>query len=214
MIDYKSVSLANQVFTVVENNIINGVYPSGEVLSESRLSKELGVSRTPIREALRRLEVERLISSSPNGSVVLGITKQDVEDMFLVKKSLEPEAFRRAAENISPEALERLKHNLEKQEFYAAKRDSENLKNLDTEFHDIIYEQSGSPVLFSILSPNHHKLLKFRKASLEKSNRIPYAYSEHVAIYNALCERDGDKVAKLMMEHVIHAYENLNKEEE
>ena len=87
MIDYKSVSLANQVFTVIENNIINGVYPSGEVLSESRLSKELGVSRTPIREALRRLEVERLISSSPNGSVVLGITKQDVEDMFLVKKS-------------------------------------------------------------------------------------------------------------------------------
>ena len=147
------------------------------------------------------------------GSVVLGITKKDVEDMFLVKKSLEPEAFRRAALNISDEALDRLKHNLEKQEFYAAKSDSESIKNLDTEFHDIIYEESGSPILFSVLSQNHHKLLKFRKASLEKSNRIPGAYREHVAIYEALTERDGDKVARLMMEHVSHAYENIIKED-
>ena len=214
MIDYKSVSLANQVFEAIERNTLNGVYAPGEVLSENRLSKELGVSRTPIREALSRLEGEKLISSSPMGSVVLGITKKDVEDMFFVKKSLEPEAFRRAAENMSNEALEKLKANLEKQEFYAAKRDSENIKNLDTEFHDIIYEESGSPILFSVLSQNHHKLLKFRKASLEKSNRIPGAFREHVAIYEALAERDGEKVARLMMEHVIHAYENITKEDE
>ena len=115
---------------------------------------------------------------------------------------------------MSDEALEKLKANLEKQEFYAAKRDSENIKNLDTEFHDIIYEESGSPILFSVLSQNHHKLLKFRKASLEKSNRIPGAFREHVAIYEALAERDGEKVARLMMEHVIHAYENITKEDE
>jgi len=181
MIDYKSVSLANQVFEAIERNILNGVYAPGEVLSENRLSKELGVSRTPIREALSRLEGEKLISSSPMGSVVLGITKKDVEDMFFVKKSLEPEAFRRAAENMSNEALEKTK---------------------------AIYEESGSPILFSVLSQNHHKLLKFRKASLEKSNRIPGAFREHVAIYEALAERDGEKVARLMMEHVIHAYEN------
>ena len=124
MIDYKSVSLANQVFEAIERNILNGAYAPGEVLSENRLSKELGVSRTPIREALSRLEGEKLISSSPMGSVVLGITKKDVEDMFFVKKSLEPEAFRRAAENMSNEALDKLNANLEKQEFYAAKRDS------------------------------------------------------------------------------------------
>lgn len=214
MIDYRTVSLANQVFEAIEKNILNGVYSPGEVLSESRLSKELGVSRTPIREALGRLESEKLISASPAGSIVLGITRQDVEDMFFVKKNLEPAAFRRAAKNISDETLGKLKHNLEQQEFYAAKRDSENLKNLDTEFHDIIYEASGSPILFSILSPNHHKLLKFRKASLEKSNRIPYSYSEHVAIYDALLARDEEAVEKLMKEHIENAYSNLKKEDE
>lgn len=213
MIDYKSVSLANQVFEAIEKNILNGVYAPGEILSESRLSKELGVSRTPIREALSRLESEKLIATSPTGSVVLGITMQDVEDMFFVKRNLEPATFRRAAENISDETLAKLKHNLEQQEFYAAKRDSENLKNLDTEFHDIIYKESGSTILFSILSTNHHKLLKFRKASLEKSNRIPHSYSEHVAIYEALAARDGEKVEKLMLEHINHAYENMKKED-
>lgn len=211
MIDYRSVSLANQVFSVIEKNIINEVYAPGDVLSESRLSKELGVSRTPIREALGRLEAEKLIVSSTNGSVVLGITTQDVEDMFMVKRALEPEAFRRAARSMSEGALEKLKSNLEKQEFYAVKKDSEQLKNLDTEFHDLIYEGSGSMILFSILSPNHHKLLKFRKASLEMSDRIEHSYSEHVAIYHALAERNEDLAAALITEHVNNAYENINE---
>ena len=80
MIDYKSMSLANQVFETIERNILNGVYPQGDVLSESRLSEELGVSRTPIREALTRLETEKLISTTPMGAVVLGITDKDVKD--------------------------------------------------------------------------------------------------------------------------------------
>ena len=89
MIDYKIVSLANQVFERIEANILNGVYTQGEIISETRLAADLGVSRTPVREALARLEAERLISDSPAGAVVLGITEQDVDDMFAVKKSLE-----------------------------------------------------------------------------------------------------------------------------
>ena len=69
MIDYKSLSLANQVFETIEKNILDGVYNAGEVISESKLSEELGVSRTPIREALSRLESERLISTTPSGTV-------------------------------------------------------------------------------------------------------------------------------------------------
>ena len=78
MIDYKSVSLANQVYERIENNILNGVYEQGEIISEVRLSEELGVSRTPIREALARLQSDRLIGDSPAGTVVLGITEKDV----------------------------------------------------------------------------------------------------------------------------------------
>ena len=90
MIDYKSMSLANQVFETIERNILNGVYPQGDVLSESRLSEELGVSRTPIREALTKLETEKLIATTPMGALVLGITDKDVKDMFQVKLHLDP----------------------------------------------------------------------------------------------------------------------------
>ena len=212
MLDYKSVSLANQVFETIERNILNGVYPAGSSLSESKLSEELGVSRTPIREALSKLESEMLISSTSAGTIVLGITKYDVEDMFFVKKQLEPFAFRLAADNITDEALARLKHIIEQQEFYAMKKDTESMRNLDTEFHDIIYSQAKSPVLFSILSPNHHKLLKFRKDSLEKSDRILHSVEEHTALYEALKARDGEKAEKLMREHIEHTYDNLKKE--
>ena len=95
MLDSKNVSLANQVYEKIENNILNGVYAQGEVISEIRLSEELGVSRTPIREALARLESDRLIGDSPAGTIVLGITEKDVEDMFEVKKHIEVLATRK-----------------------------------------------------------------------------------------------------------------------
>ena len=213
MIDYKKVSLANQVFEAIEKKILNGVYEKGELLSESVLSAELGVSRTPVREAILRLENEMLVVTTPSGTVVLGITDEDVEDMFLVKKSLEPTAFKLAATNITDEALDKLKEIIQQQEFFASKKDAETLRNLDTEFHDLIYAHSRSPVLYSILSPNHHKLLKFRKTSLEKRDRIIHSVEEHIALYEALLERDGDKAETLMKEHIAHSYNNLKKED-
>ena len=121
MIDYKSMSLANQVFETIEKNILNGVYPPGDVLSESRLSEELGVSRTPIREALTKLETEKLISTTPMGAVVLGITDKDVKDMFQVKLHLDPLALKMAAANISDEALDKLQDIIDQQAFYNSK---------------------------------------------------------------------------------------------
>ncbi len=80
--NHKSISLAEQIFERLENDILSGKYPRGELITELRLSEELGVSRTPIREALHRLSQEHLIEDKPKGSVVLGITRQDVRDIF------------------------------------------------------------------------------------------------------------------------------------
>lgn len=211
MIDYKNLSLANQVHQVIEENILNGVYKPGEILSESRLSEELGVSRTPIREALTRLESEKLIGITPTGTVVLGITDKDVKDIFKVKMQLEPFVARLAAENISEEGLTRLKDVLDQQEFYVAKDNIVRVRNLDTEFHDIIYAECGSVVFQSILSPVHHKLLKYRKSSLENAERSPHSISEHAGIYEAIKNRDKELAEKLMFEHICHAYENIKK---
>ena len=93
MASFKTTSLADQVFEKLENDIILGVYPPGEVLTELRLAEQLGVSRTPVREALRRLEQEQLIENTGNGSVVIGITfeaLQDILDILLCRSECDP----------------------------------------------------------------------------------------------------------------------------
>ena len=86
MMQHKTVSLADQVFEHLETDILSGKYARGEILTESKLSAELGVSRTPIREALRRLEQEHIIEESGKGSIVIGITENDLIDIFLIRE--------------------------------------------------------------------------------------------------------------------------------
>ena len=214
MLDYKTVSLANQVYTRIESNILNGVYAKGEIISESKLSEELGVSRTPIREALAKLESDLLIGDSPVGTIVLGITENDVKDMFIVKRKLEVIATTMTAKNISEAGIAKLKDILEQQEFYASKDNADKVRDLDTEFHDIIYAECCSPIFRAILSPIHHKLMKYRQASLCHEGRILHSVEEHRDIFEAIRDRDAAKVEGLMLTHVEHAYESIMQGDE
>ena len=214
MLDYKTVSLANQVYTRIESNILNGVYAKGEIISESKLSEELGVSRTPIREAMAKLESDLLIGDSPVGTIVLGITENDVKDMFIVKRKLEVIATTMTAKNISEAGIAKLKDILEQQEFYASKDNADKVRDLDTEFHDIIYAECGSPIFRAILSPIHHKLMKYRQASLCHEGRILHSVEEHRDIFEAIRERDAAKGEGLMLTHVEHAYESIMQGDE
>ena len=206
MLEYKSVSLANQVYEKLEVSILNGTYQKGEILSEQRLVSELGVSRTPIREAISRLMFEKLIKDTPQGNMVLGISERDVYDMFEVKRRLEVLATRWTAFNITEAGLDELKDIVEQQEFYAQKNDAVKVRDLDTEFHDTIYKECGSMVMETILSPIHHKLMKFRRASLEIEHRIMDSVAEHRAIYEAIRDKDEDALDTLVLTHIEHAY--------
>ena len=209
MIGYKNVSLADRVYDQLEYNILSGAYAQGEIISETRLSEELGVSRTPIREAMSRLSHEKLIKESTVGTVVVGVTVKDVKDLFEVKRRIEVMATRRAAENISEEGLKALRDNVDQQEFYAQKGDAVKVRDLDTEFHDIIYRECGSLTFETILTPIHHKMMKFRRLSLEKSKRIMASVKEHRALYNAIAEKDGDKIDTIVLMHIDHAYNSI-----
>ena len=105
---FKSTSLADQVFDRLENDIIQGVYPKGEILTELKLVEQLGVSRTPIREALRRLEQERLIEETGKGSLVLGITVEDLMDIMAIRKRIEGLAAYHATKNMTEEGRKEL----------------------------------------------------------------------------------------------------------
>lgn len=209
MIDYKTISLANQVYNKLEMAILSGEYKTGEVITEKRLAEELGVSRTPIREAFAALAQANLIGESSKGTIVLGITQKDLEDIFEVKRRLEIMTATWVVDNIDDEGIAKLKEILEQQEFYAGKGDSEKVRNFDTEFHAIMYANCGSKVMENILTPLHRKMLKYRKVSLENPERIKKAIEEHKGIYNAIASRDKKMVEELMTIHIENARKSI-----
>lgn len=211
MLTHKTVSLADQVFEHIERDILSGKYERGEIITESKLSTELGVSRTPIREALRRLEQEHLIEESGKGSIVIGISEKDLEDIFLIRKQLECLAASMAAKNHTDEQLAELKETLELQEFYVTKADTEHVKYMDNKFHRILYKLTGSTVFYDTLVPLHRKIQKYRRASLQSKSRATESVLEHRRVYEAIASRDGDLAAKTVLEHIENAYNHIKK---
>ena len=208
--EFKTISLADRVFERLQMDILNGKYQIGEVISEKRLSEELGVSRTPIREALARLLEEDLIEDTPAGTVVMGMTDDDMKDIYEAKGRIETIAARRAALNITDEQIEKMKQLVDEQEFFVAKGDMGKVRDLDTEFHDVLYNASGSKILRRMLSPIHHKLMRSRRSSLEvNTERRLKSISEHAAIAEALAERDPDKAEQAVMTHIKNAFESV-----
>ncbi len=209
MIEHKTVSLADQVFEHLESDILSGKYSRGEVLTESKLSLELGVSRTPIREALRRLEQEHIIEESGKGSIVIGITEKDLEDIYLIRAQLEGLVAAFAAKNRNERLLGFLREALELQEFYLEKKDADHIKQMDNKFHNKMYELSGSMVFYDTLLPLHKKAQKYRKASVESKSRAVASVKEHRKIYEAVAAGDAELASKYAQEHVNNAYNHI-----
>ena len=114
MKEHRNISIADQIFEQLEREILSGKYRRGEILSELRLSKELDVSRTPIREALLRLEQENIVAESGRGMEVIGISAEDMLDLYDIRLHLEGEAARRAAVNITEEQLAHVLESLKR----------------------------------------------------------------------------------------------------
>lgn len=208
---FKSTSLADQVFDKLENDIIQGVYPKGEILTELRLVEQLGVSRTPIRDALRRLEQERLIADTGKGSLVLGITDDDLLDIMNIRERIEGLAAYYAAKNITPEAVKELTHITDLQDFYFNKRDLERLRQVDDEFHDAICRLSGRTVISDTLIPLHRKTRRYRRLAMDDWNRTTQTTREHYDICQAVVAGDAELAKKLMKQHIINAKSHMVK---
>ena len=206
---FKTLSLATQVFEKLESNIVSGVYPRGEVLTELKLVEQLGVSRTPIREALQRLEQERLIEDTGKGSVVLGITEQDLVDIMDVRYQLEGTAAYYATQNATEAELDELHQITELQEFYYSKKDFENLRLMDDRFHEAIYQFSGHKVIQDILVSMHRKSQRYRRISISNAERTKKVVQEHYAIYEAMADRNPELAKERIMNHIARAKKSM-----
>jgi len=209
MREFKSVSLADQVFDKLESDIIVGVYPRGEILTELKLVENLGVSRTPIREALRRLEQERLIEDTPKGTVVLGITVDDLIDIMDIRQQIEGLAAYYAAKNITPEELNELRQISELQDFYYEKKDADRLRQMDDRFHVAIYEMSKRHVLCDTLCPLHRKTQRYRRLSIGSDERLAKSIQEHKDIFNAIASGNAELARDLITQHICNAKEHM-----
>ena len=209
MHEFKTISLADQVFEKLETDIITGVYPRGEVLTELKLVEQLGVSRTPIREALRRLGQERLIEDTSKGSLVLGITIEDLMDIMEIRKRIEGLAVYYAVDNLTEEGLEQLRRISELQDFYYEKRDLDRLRQMDDQFHNLIYSLSGRGVLQDTLRPLHRKTQRYRKQSISDDNRLALSIQEHKEIFGAIEARNAELAEELMTKHISNAKEYM-----
>ena len=201
--------LRDVVFETLRDAIITQVLKPGERLMEIQLADEMGVSRTPVREAIRKLELEGLVVMVPRkGAYVAGVSMKDIHEVYEVRAALEMLAVSLAAERITDEELDALERQVLRESEEEAKDNENTLDNIvyiDTTFHDIIYQAAHNQRLVQFLNILQEQLQRFRAASLSRPGRSKTALEEHKQIIEALAERNGDLAAKLAKEHIDNA---------
>jgi len=205
-------SLRGRVFQRLRNDILSGKYQENEELKEVAIGEEMGVSRTPVREAFRQLELEGLIQIIPNkGAYVTGITLKDVQDIYMMRSLLEGLCARLASEHITKEQLEEMEENVYLSEFHAAKGHYDQMAELDNRFHEILYEASHSKMLENQLKDYHQYVLRVRQKTLSNNVRSKASNEEHKQIMEAIKNKDAQSAETLANQHIINAYDNMVK---
>lgn len=204
-------SLSARVFHTLREDILSGKYRKDEELKEKTIGEELGVSRTPVREALRQLELEGLVTIIPNkGAFVVGISKNDIQDIYEIRSLLEGLCAKWAVSVITEKQIEELEEIIFLTDFHIEKEHYKHILELDNRFHEILYEASSSKVLNHVLSDFHHYVERVRKVSLSSKKRAQESNAEHRKIVEALKAHDEQKAEKLANEHIMNTIQSYN----
>ena len=204
-------SLRGRVYNRLREDILSGRLKENEELKEIAIGEELGVSRTPVREAFRQLELEGLITIVPNkGAFVTGITAKDVKDIYMIRSHLEGLCARLACDYISDAQLEEMEENIYLASFHASKGHMDQLAELDNRFHEIMYDACNSKMLENLLRDYHQYVMRIRRKTLS-SSRGTVSNEEHRSIMQAIKDRDKVEAERLANLHITNAYENMVK---
>lgn len=192
------------VFESLREAIINGVLEPGERLMEIQLADEMGVSRTPVREAIRKLELEGFVVMIPRkGAYVAGVSDKDVTDVFEIRSALEGLAAGLAAERITDEEIEQMERMILYRSGEAV--DIEKIVEADTDFHALVYQASRNERLVANLANLREQIQRFRATSLSYPGRLKDAVEEHQAIAEAIISHNVEEAQSLAMAHIMTA---------
>lgn len=195
--------LRDVVFNTLRQAILRGELQPGERLLEIHLADKLGVSRTPIREAIRKLELEGLVLMIPRkGAVVAEITEKSLRDVLEVRRALEELAIKLACERIQDEEIEELKVAAKEFEDALKTGDVTVYAEADVKFHDIIYRTTDNQRLIQLLYNLREQMYRYRVEYLKRDDSHDTLLAEHQYIIETLERRDSDEAVKAVCAHI------------
>ena len=202
--------LREVVCETLREAIISGVLRPGERLMEIQLAEELGVSRTPVREAIRKLELERFVVMLPRrGTYVANLSLKDINEVFEIRAALDGLAAGLAAERITEEELELMERLLVEIAEHIEQRNNQKIVEADEAFHDILYRASRNERLVGIIYNLREQFTRFRSVSINYPGRLQNTLEEHRQLVEAIARREPDMAQQKAREHIENAEQTL-----
>lgn len=206
----KAKSLKDQIYDIVKEDIINQTYKNNTVLNEKKISQELNVSKTPVREALKALEAEGWVEYVPyKGILVKQMSLDDLKDVFRVRKVLEIMVVESVVKKITPPLLQELHNSMQKQEALLKNNEPvvSEFIDYDVEFHGILLKVAGSHLLTDLIGQMRDKSKCFgMQAIFSRRSRYEETIAEHRAIYDAVADKDLQSAQKAMAVHIDNTF--------
>lgn len=200
--------LGGQVYENLKRAIVHGEFKPSSRIVETRMATALGISRTPVREAIHKLEREGFIRRDPKGGFfVAGLTLADIEETFGIRSVLESYAARLAAVKHRPEDLKPLERKLEEYQAQLDRGELWALPKINTEFHDLLYGLSRSPRLIRMISDLRDQIYRFRKAILKVEEMARTSNHDHREMLALIRKRDGEGVERIVKAHILKGQE-------
>ena len=196
-------SLGNRIFDLLRDRILNDEYEDGQKLNEVNLAKELHISRTPVREAFKQLELEGLVQSVPNkGVYVKGFSPRDIDDMFEIRLALEGLAIQLAIDRMDEEHLMKIKDAFQLMEYYTEQKNHDEVNRLNIAYHEAIYQATQSQYFEQLLKDVHYYVSVTSRHSITQPERLDSALLEHRSILNAIETGDKELAKMTIQKHI------------
>lgn len=204
--------LRDVVVESIRQAIISGQFPPGMRLMELQLAEEMGVSRTPVREAIRKMELEGLVVMIPRrGAYVADISIKDINEVYEVRTALDVLSAGLAAERIDKSEIQEMRELLAEEAALVEARDYPKIIDNDTAFHDVIYRASGNTRCMNIISNLREQITAIRGRSMPYPGRVEIMLKEHRAIFDAIAAGKVEKAQEAVQTHMENAEQTLLK---
>lgn len=203
--------LRDQAYSALKDAILAGRFAPGDHLVELEIAQSLGLSRSPVREAFRRLQQEGFLHVTRAGVIVQQISLKDIEGVYYVRQRLEGMASALAAARVTDAEIAQLRQALKSMEVALKEKNEKKIVRAGNDFHSLLYSLSDNQYLADLLDATYEKIRHFRTVNIVLYQRGRSAFEEHRAIVDAIARHDATKADRLSQEHIQNSWEHTRR---